>query len=167
MLFMLLIGLIVILLDQGSKILVSLKFEEFDSKVVIKDFFYLTYLRNDGIAWGIDAKLYLLIIITIIALSVFVFMSIKLKIKKDSWFIITLGFLFGGTVGNFIDRLFQADHSVIDFLNFYLYYPSIKGGFHFDYYDFPVFNIADSFIVVGAIMLIIYFIFIFLSNIFC
>ena len=63
--------------------------------------------------------------------------------------------MLGGTIGNFIDRLFRSDHSVIDFLDFIIYYPSFKGGFHFEPYDFPIFNIADSFLVVGAIMFLV------------
>ena len=63
--------------------------------------------------------------------------------------------MLGGTLGNFIDRIFRADHSVIDFLDFIIYYPSFSGGFHFEPYDFPIFNIADSFLVVGAIMFLV------------
>ena len=46
--------------------------------------------------------------------------------------------------------------SVIDFLNIILYYPSFNEGFHFEKYDFPIFNVADIFLVVGAIMFIVY-----------
>ena len=152
------IAAIVIILDQLSKIIVSTNMNIYDSVTIIKGFAHFSYVRNDGIAWGIDAKLWILIIITIIAIGLFTFLARKLKWSKDKFLIITLGFMLGGTIGNFIDRLFQSDHSVIDFLDFYLYYPSFKDGFHFALYDFPIFNIADSFLVVGAIMFIIYFI---------
>ncbi len=160
MLYVFIIGICIIILDQLTKFIITDNMVLYDSVTVIKDFFNICYVRNDGIAWGIDVKLWILILLTIIALGIFIFLSFKLSIKKDKWFIVTLGFLFGGTIGNFIDRLFQADHSVIDFLSFILYYPSFKDGFHFEKYFFPIFNIADIFLVIGSIMFIIYILFI-------
>ncbi len=156
MLVMLLIALIIFGIDQLTKIIISTNMVEGHSIKVINDFFYITYLRNDGIAWGIDAKLWILIIITIVAISVFVFFAWKLKWKDDKWAILTIGFMMGGTLGNFFDRVVRPEHSVIDFLNVILYYPSFSGGFHFEKYDFPIFNVADIFLVVGAIMFIVY-----------
>ena len=59
----------------------------------------------------------------------------------------SLIFLIGGTLGNFIDRL--SINGVIDFI-----------GFTFGEYNFPIFNLADTFLVVGVIMLLIQFLFI-------
>ena len=154
------IGLISILLDQLTKNIISHTFELYESRPVIKGFFDLEYVRNNGIAWSLQVKLWILILITIIAIGLFIYLSFKLKWKKDKWYIFTLGLLFGGAIGNFIDRIFQKDHSVIDFLSFTLYYPSFKDGFHFEEYFFPVFNVADISLVIGAIMFIIYILFI-------
>ncbi|MBP5342654.1 signal peptidase II [bacterium] len=156
MVIVLLIALIVFGLDQVSKIIIINNLLEGHSIKVINNFFYITHLRNDGIAWGMEAKLWVLIIITIIALGLFIFFSWKFKWKEDKWAIFTIGFMMGGTLGNFFDRVIRAEHSVIDFLSFILYYPSFKDGFHFEKYDFPIFNIADTFLVIGAVMFIIY-----------
>ena len=68
-------------------------------------------------------------------------------IKKNyTWLKYSLAFVMGGTVGNFIDRLLT--NAVTDFLSF------VFGSYHF-----PVFNLADSFLVVGVIMLIVHFVF--------
>lgn len=156
MLTMFIIAVIIFGLDQLTKVIISTNIQEGHSIKVINEFFYITYLRNDGIAWGIDAKLWLLIIITIAAIGIFVFFAWKLKWKDDKWGIFTIGFMLGGTLGNFFDRVVRVEHSVIDFLDFKLYYPSFSGGFHFEIYDFPVFNVADVFLTVGAVMFIIY-----------
>ena len=156
MLIMLIVAAIIFALDQITKTIISTSLPLNHSIKVIDEFFYITYLRNDGIAWGIDAKLWLLILITIAAIGIFVFFAWKLKWKEDKWAIITIGFMLGGTLGNFFDRAFRVEHSVIDFLSFKLYYPSFYDGFHFATYDFPVFNVADIFLTVGAFMFIIY-----------
>jgi len=160
MLIILIIAFGCLLLDQITKMAIVANFDLYEYKTIIDGFFDLFYVRNDGFAWGMDAKLWILILITFVALGVFVYLGLKVDYKKDKWFAFTLGFMLGGTLGNFVDRLFQSDHTVIDFLSFILYYPWIDNGLVLKTYDFPVFNVADSFLVVGAIMFIIYILFI-------
>ncbi len=155
MLVVLIVAAIACIIDQITKIIVTSNMKITESHTIIKGFASFTYVKNDGIAWGMDAKLWILIIVTIIAIGIFLFLSRNLKWKSNKFYILTLGFMLGGTLGNFIDRIFRADHSVIDFLDFIIYYPSFSGGFHFEPYDFPIFNIADSFLVVGAIMFLV------------
>ena len=136
------IAILCIFLDQLSKLIIVNTFNLYQNKEIIKNFFSLTYVKNTGAAWSIlDGKVPLLIIITIISLIFiirFVFKDENVK-KIDA---ITYGMLLGGIIGNLIDRI--AYGYVIDFLSFII----IK-------YNFPVFNIADSLIVVSVFLMII------------
>ncbi|MGN0973835.1 MAG: signal peptidase II [Bacilli bacterium] len=136
------IALIVFLMDFLSKNFVINNFELLKSIELIPNFFYITYLQNTGAAWGMFENGS--IIIAIVSLIIFILISNYLKkLKLDNlWSIISFGFLLGGILGNFIDRVVYG--YVIDFLDF-----KIFG------YDYPVFNFADIMIVVGTIMIAI------------
>ncbi len=136
------IGLISVIVDQISKILISLNFDVNNSVKVISSFFSITYVKNTGAAWGIFSNgTLVLALISIIFLYFFIDFIVKSdKISKINVF--SYGLITGGIVGNLIDRL--ARGYVIDFLDFKIFS-----------YDYPVFNIADTFIVVGIILLII------------
>ena len=138
------IGLISLIIDIISKIIIVNKLNLNASKVIIKDFFSLTYIKNTGGAWGIlKDNVIILIIITIIFLGIFIsyFQKNKLSLYEQ----ISYGLALGGILGNLLDRIFRG--YVVDFLNF-----NILG------YNYPVFNLADTFIVVGVLILIIYYI---------
>lgn len=62
--------------------------------------------------------------------------------KQDKWFGIALALMLGGAIGNFIDRVVRKE--VVDFVNTYIFT-----------YDFPIFNVADSALVVGVIIMFI------------
>ena len=134
------------ILDRLSKVWVM------DSLVgnpitVIKDFFYLSHLENEGASFGIlQGKTLFLIVLTSIVALVLVYALIK---YKDKFLRTTLSLILGGAFGNLFDRIFN-DGSVIDFLEF-----------HFGSYVFPTFNIADTFVVIGTILLAIYILFIY------
>lgn len=142
---MLIIGVIVTA-DQLTKIHIINNVGQGEFISVIEDFFYITYLENRGAAWGIlQNQRYIFIIITIIfTVAMFIIM-----IKAQERFLkMTLAFIIGGALGNLIDRIFKG--SVADFLDFYIFS-----------YNFPAFNIADIFIVIGTILLGIYILFIY------
>lgn len=109
---------------------------------IIKNFFYITEVKNTGGAWGLfSGNVFLLAIISIIVVIVlYYFLREEKKLTKLS--ITYYAMLFAGIIGNFIDRLVNG--YVIDCLNFYIFG-----------YDYPVFNIADIFIVLGIILMII------------
>lgn len=134
----LIIALIGIIVDRISKILVSSS----NGYVVIKNFFNITYAKNFGAAWSMfSGNRWFLVFVTVFALLFILFYIYKAKnINKIET--LSYGFILGGIIGNFIDRLFFG--YVIDFLDF-----NILG------YNFPIFNIADSLIVIGAIIMII------------
>lgn len=130
------------LLDQIIKLIVINNMEISQEIKIIPKFFSLFYLRNTGAAFSIFGnKTLFLIIISIICLIV-----LKNYIKKlqrvTNLTIISLGILVGGIIGNLFDRVLRQ--AVIDYLSF-----NIFG------YSFPVFNLADIGITIGALLLII------------
>lgn len=149
-LFMLLL-LALIAIDQLTKYHFSTTLELHEEKSVIDGFFYFTYTINTGAAWSFLANVswsqLFFKILTGFALIAFMIFYIYAARKNYKWLRTSLILVISGTIGNFIDRLFN--NGVTDFL-----------GFIFGDYHFPIFNLADSFLVVGVIMLIIHYLFI-------
>lgn len=136
---------IAIAFDQASKFYIHRHVEYLSMTPVIDKFFYITYTRNSGAAWGIFQNgRYFFIAVTIVVSLVLLYMLIK----NDNFILrLSLSFILGGAMGNFIDRVLVG--SVVDFLDF-----------HFGSYHFPTFNIADSFVVAGTFLLAYYILFI-------
>ena len=137
-----LITLILFIVDFFVKRIVVKYVDLFKKIEVIPNFFYISYVQNTGAAWSIlDNSTILLSLLSVVA---FVIIGAYLKKIKEfnKWKIIAFGLLLGGILGNFIDRVMYG--YVIDYLDFYIFG-----------YNYPVFNIADMCIVVGAFMLII------------
>ncbi|KAB7669243.1 signal peptidase II [Bacillus sp. B1-b2] len=139
--FYYIIALFIVILDQWTKWLVVKNLELGESVEVIKDFFYITSHRNSGAAWGIlKDQMIFFYIITIIVVLGLVYL-IKTGTKGKLLYGVSLGLILGGAIGNFIDRV--RHQYVVDFINTYIFN-----------YDFPIFNIADSSLVIGVILLI-------------
>lgn len=129
------IVLCVLSLDRLSKLLAAKKLLLHQSLPVIKGFFHLTLVHNRGAAFGILKNQTFFFILT--AVSAIILISLKLgKHKAVSLCSIALGLILSGALGNLIDRLFFG--YVIDFLDFRIW---------------PVFNIADTSITIGAILI--------------
>lgn len=133
--------------DQWTKLYIHSAFALGDSVPVIKDFFNITYVRNLGAAFGIFRdhsetfrKIFFLSMPPIAL--VIIFIMLRSVPNKDRWQILALSMIFGGAIGNYIDRLRFG--YVIDFLDFH--YKGI--------WSYPAFNIADSGIVCGVILLL-------------
>ena len=128
-----------IIVDQITKFLASIYLDNID---IIPGFFSLTYVENKGAAWGIlnNSTIILVGISVIVLLIISKYISSTIEFTKLS--VVSYGLLIGGIFGNLIDRIFRG--FVIDFLNF-----NILG------YNFPVFNIADTMIVIGVILMFI------------
>lgn len=138
-------GLAVLGLDQYTKYLVSNNFILGESRPFIKGFIDLTYIHNTGAAWGMLAgKKYILIAVTLAVMAVCIALFVKYA-KGSRLMLWALTLVLSGGIGNMTDRVFR-DGNVVDFLHFE-FFPS-----------FPVFNIADCAIVVGAMLLALYFI---------
>ena len=140
--FFYIIALLVIALDQFTKWLIVKNFELGESVKVIENFLYITSHRNRGAAWGIlQGQMWFFYIITVIVIIGIVYYMQKAA-KDNKLLGISLALMLGGAIGNFIDRLFRKE--VVDFVNTYIFG-----------YDFPVFNIADSALVIGVGLLMI------------
>lgn len=116
--------------------------------VVWKGVFSLHYLENTGMAFGLFKNQQVFFyIMTVLILGAVVLFFIKTPAKKRYLpILLFLTMIAGGAVGNLIDRTSQK--YVVDFL-------------YFSLIDFPVFNVADCFVTVGCILLMIYFIFVY------
>ena len=130
-----------VVLDQLTKWLAVISLSGEPSFPLWKDVFHLTFVKNEGAAVGMlrDHRWVFMIFSTvaIIALAVYLF-----RFPPKSRFVqITLAMIIGGGIGNMIDRVLLG--YVIDFLDFTLI-------------NFAVFNVADSFVTVGAFLLIGY-----------
>lgn len=132
--------ILIVIIDQVSKqYFVNLLSGDKTIKL-IGDFLQLNYVENYGAAFGIlQNKKIFFIIITVVVLS-FIIYFIK-RYNVNFWTKFSLTMIIAGAIGNLIDRVRLG--YVIDFID-------VKFG---TLYDFPVFNVADSFIVVGTILL--------------
>lgn len=141
-----LMAILVVLLDRLTKWLVATKITLHDSIAVLPGFFRLTHVQNSGAAFGLFAesssewKVAILILFSILALAV-----VSALLWKNSHSMtatgVGLSLILGGAIGNLYDRLLTG--RVVDFFDFYL------GSYHW-----PAFNIADSAIVIGALLLV-------------
>ncbi len=133
----LVVSAILVLADQVTKTMVRKTMALYESIPVIPDFFHLTYVTNDGMAFGINFPfgIYVFSAISIIFTA---FLFWYLWTIKDEGMVIRTGIalILAGAIGNLIDRVFLG--SVVDFLDFMI------GDFHW-----YVFNLADSYVTVG------------------
>jgi len=134
-----------LLLDQWSKIYIDTHFALSQSKLLITNFFHLTYVRNPGAAFGIfaDSAIRIPFFITISSVATLVILWYVRRVPSEkTWQLLALGLIFSGAVGNLIDRIRFGE--VIDFLDVHWYN-----------YHWPAFNIADSAICVGVTIMLI------------
>lgn len=138
-------SVLVLLLDMVSKIQVMNNFELYETRVFIEGLLNFSYIQNPGAAWGAFAgSTAFLIIVTALVMILCIYFLVR-SFKKDPLFFWAISLVLSGGVGNLLDRIFR-DGFVVDFLQF---------GF---WTSFPVFNIADCAVVIGAGLLILYYI---------
>lgn len=126
---------IVLSLDQLTKFLVSKNLELNNSVPIIKGVFNLTLVHNRGAAFGIFKNQFYLFIFSAIVAVILIYSILKNN-KHDNLYSFSLSLILGGALGNLIDRVFLG--YVVDFLDFRVW---------------PVFNLADSAITIGALLL--------------
>ncbi len=131
------VSAVLVLADQISKTVVRNTMSLYESIPVIPEFFHLTYVTNDGMAFGINFPfgIYVFSGISIIFTG---FLFWYLWSIKDDEIVLRTGvaLILAGAIGNLIDRIFLGE--VVDFLDFMI------GDFHW-----YVFNLADSCVTVG------------------
>ena len=128
--------LIILALDQLSKFIVIKNLNANQSIPIIKGLLYVTFVRNCGAAFGILKNQLPLFIFTALFAIVLIFLVISKKKERPLILNISLGLILAGAIGNLIDRLFLG--YVVDFIDFRIW---------------PVFNVADSAITIGAVLL--------------
>lgn len=159
---LLIIPFAIVIVDQISKLLVKYNLQYGQQIPIFKHYFMITYIENPGIAFGINVGAFkiLLSIFTILVSAYLAYYIYKHR-DKSKWDIISLSIILGGALGNMIDRVFYGvlfgyegifKGKVIDFIMVDI--PDINVlGRSYDY--FPIFNIADTAVTVGVILLLI------------
>lgn len=132
---------ILIALDQVSKYIIDNNFFEGDTLGVITDFFHITYVKNRGIAFGMfQGKLDIISVATVIAIIAIIYYLYKDRNKMPILEKIGFNFILAGAIGNMIDRV--ARGFVIDMIDF-------RGIWAF------VFNLADIWINIGVLLILL------------
>jgi len=132
------LGILVLALDQWTKVIVERRFHLGESIPVWPPFFSLTYVRNDGAAWSIlsgQGWLLLVVAVLVMAAVIWKFRSLTEGYAERCFSLILV---LGGVIGNSIDRIWRG--AVVDFFDFHWY----------DQFRYPVFNVADIAICVGV-----------------
>lgn len=137
-----LVSIFSVAIDQIIKLIITYFMSLNSSIIIIKNFFSITYVMNNGAAWSIlSGHSWFLILMAILALNLIYIFFIKDKVL-NKFEIIVYGLLIGGILGNLIDRILYG--KVVDYLDFTIFN-----------YNFPIFNFADIFICVSVFLLII------------
>ena len=133
---------ILLAIDQITKLLVVSNFNLGEEKELISKVFSLEYIRNTGAAWGImqDKTWFFAVFSSIVCVLLIIFYFKIPKEKKYNILSVIIILLISGALGNLIDRVFRK--YVVDF-------------FYFKLIDFPVFNVADIYVTVAGIGLIL------------
>ena len=144
----LVIVFVLLALDQFTKQLAIEYLKDKPARVIIKNVFELNYLENHGSAFGmLQNQKFFLIFVGVLFMGIVLFFLLKLPENKKFYPVhVCLSAVIAGGIGNMIDRI-RFDH-VVDFFSFVLI-------------NFPIFNVADCYIVVAITILFILFIFVF------
>ena len=138
------VAVLFLAVDQITKYIVMANMELGQTIGFIEGFLDFTYIHNDGGAWGmLGGYRWLLLVVTAVMMITIIVLLI-LSGKKSKLFFWAGCLIVSGGLGNMIDRVFRGGE-VVDFL-------------HATFIDFPVFNIADCAVVIGAGLLILYFV---------
>ena len=138
-------GVCLLGVDQYTKAYIVSEMQLLEEREFINGLIDIVYIHNKGGAWGmLQGHTWILVSVTIAVMFVCIALLLKHGFKNKLMFWSVTLVLFGG-IGNMIDRIFR-EGNVVDFLHFE-FWPS-----------FPVFNVADCGIVIGAGLLILYFV---------
>ena len=146
MLIWLAVIIVTVFLDQLTKYLTVLHLKPIDTLPIIEDVFHLTYVENTGAAFGMmkDARWVFMITSTVAIVGILIYMFRRTYVKKEKmpWMeALSLSLIVGGGIGNMIDRTVLG--YVVDMIDC-------------RFINFAVFNVADSFVCIGAGLMILY-----------
>ena len=148
----------VVVIDQVTKFVVKKLMNLRESIDIMGDFFQFTYIENPGMAFGLQMENKILFTLLSIGASIVVFIYLYRMRNEKVMLVLALSFIMGGAIGNLIDRLIYG--RVVDFLDFEFFDIKIPD-FNFLFIDFPgfeltrwpIFNIADSSVTIGMIII--------------
>lgn len=138
------IGALIVALDQASKICITRNFELGQQRILIDKILSFVYVQNKGAAFGImqGGRIFFITVTAVVIIAAAIYLW---KNKPQNAFEkLAFSFIGGGALGNLIDRIYLG--YVRDFISV-------------DFIDFPVFNVADCFVCVGAALYLVYIIF--------
>ena len=132
--------IVLILLDQGTKLWALSSLKPIHNTTVVEGFLDLTFVENRGVAFGMFSgqRWFILVLTGLIAGALVYFYRTLPKKVEYTPVRVSLLLVLSGAIGNIIDRVFRG--YVVDF-------------FEFTFFDWPVFNVADIYVVVGVILL--------------
>ena len=138
---------VLILLDQGTKLWALTSLKPIHNMTLVEGFMDLTFVENRGVAFGMFSgqRWFILLLTGIIAVGLIWFYVTMPKKKEYFPLRVSLVLVLSGAIGNIIDRLFRG--YVVDF-------------FEFTFFEWPVFNVADIYVVVGVILLALMIVFV-------
>ena len=131
--------ILLVFFDYLTKYIVLNRFSVNESIIIIKNFLKFTYIKNTGAAFGLlSGNIIVLILITIVLLF---YLLKEFKNSKNNLNITAYTLIISGAIGNLIDRIFRK--YVVDFISFTLFG-----------HDMAIFNVADTYITIGVILLL-------------
>ena len=138
--------IVTVFLDQLTKYLTVLHLKPIDTYPIIEDVFHLTYVENTGAAFGMmkDARWIFMIVSSVAIIGILGYMAYRVYVKKNPlhWMeSLSLSLIVGGGIGNMIDRTMLG--YVVDMIDC-------------RFIDFAVFNVADSFVCIGAGLMLLH-----------
>lgn len=136
---------VLVLLDQVIKFLADRILSQYETLAVIPSVLHLTFVKNYGAAFGILQNQRIFLLLITLAILIFIIWYLFRSNINNNLFFWSVLLIVSGGVGNLIDRLFKG--YVIDYIDFRLI-------------NFSVFNLADSYVFIGTVLMVIYFIFI-------
>ena len=138
---LLIFSIFILIIDQVTKVIIVSKFNLYES-ISIFPFLNITFIVNYGFAFGfLNSPSLNQIIVSIVILSIIIYFLYLLIRTQDYFFKFCLALILSGAVGNFLDRILRG--YVVDFIDIYVFN-----------YHWPAFNIADSCISIGFVILI-------------
>ena len=140
MIIPIILAAVLIVVDQITKYIALTRLKSVGNVTFIKGFMDFTFVENRGAAFGIlNGKVWLLLIVAVVICAAIIYAMRKMPDTKEyKWLKWTLMLILAGAVGNVIDRLFRG--YVVDF-------------FEFTFISWPVFNMADIYVVVGTVLM--------------
>ncbi len=129
------------IIDQLTKLLVINNLKSISTFPIIKDVFHLTYVENTGAAFSVFNKntMALTILTSVFILILLYFLYKEVKTNNNTFMKLGVSFIIGGAIGNLIDRIFRS--YVVDFFDLRII-------------NFAVFNVADLFVTIGAVLVL-------------